>query len=1031
MRNHVACRWLLTAAASIFVTAATAQNAVHISEIHYDNAGTDAGEAIEVSAPAGTDLTGWQVVLYNGNGGASYDTDPLPAVVPATCGARGVVVINYAANGIQNGDPDGVALVDGSGTLVEFLSYEGVFAATNGAAAGITSVDIGVREAGTEAVGNSLARNADGTWSSPAPNTFGACNDDGTPPPVGEVASIVLDPASITVGVDSSFFMGATAFDIASHVVENATFSWASSNPSVATVDESGLVVAVAAGDAAIVATASNGVSGSAAIHVTGSTSTSNDFHFNEIHYDNLGTDSGETIEIEGPAGADVTGFTIVLYNGNGGVPYGVTQTLSGMIPASCGSRGVLTVAYPADGIQNGSPDGMALVNAQGNVIEFLSYEGTFTATSGPAANILSTDILVSQTNAAIGTSLQRNSSNQWAAGASSFGACNPEAPPPLNNSLSFTGRTSGDPALPVGYEDQLFATLRSSSNVTIPTTITWTTETPAIATIDASGVMHAVAEGNAVLRATADDGTTATISLPTRIAVASGVTYPGNAEFGEPADADASDDLIVRHEQFTASYNPNRGSPNWVSYDLDAAHFGAEDRCDCFTMDPDLPTSIPHITTDDYTNAGAIAGYGIDRGHMTRSFDRTTGSLDNARTYLFSNVVPQAADMNQGPWANLENDLGDLARVQGKEVYIITGPAGNKGTLKNLGRVVIPTSTWKVAVILPHDHGLADIVDYRDLEVIAVNMPNDAGVRNVDWNTYRTTVDAIEAFTGYDLLALLPDDVEAAVESSTQPPLAAIAGPAGAIAEGSSATFSAAGSLDPNGSIVSYAWDFGDGSIGSGISVTHTFVQDGAFTVRLTVTDNDGLTASKTVAVNVSNVAPVVGAVPNGSLNAGATYTAAGTFTDPGADAWTATVNWGDGSALEVVPLAGRSFSLTHIYTAGGTYTVNIAVADDDASGSNSHSVTVVQPAPGLAAALPLINQLVASGKIPRAVGTLLRAEVIAAQVLIGRNNSHAASCLLRSVVAQIDLLVRLRAVKASDVAPLRAVLVQALAAL
>jgi DNA/RNA endonuclease G (NUC1) len=52
---------------------------------------------------------------------------------------------------------------------------------------------------------------------------------------------------------------------------------------------------------------------------------------------------------------------------------------------------------------------------------------------------------------------------------------------------------------------------------------------------------------------------------------VASGVTYPGNAEFGEPTDADASDDFIVHHEQFTASYNPTRGGPNWVSYDLDA----------------------------------------------------------------------------------------------------------------------------------------------------------------------------------------------------------------------------------------------------------------------------------------------------------------------------------------------------------------------------------------------------------------------------------------------------------------------------
>src|SRR5262245_55864887 len=146
----------------------------------------------------------------------------------------------------------------------------------------------------------------------------------------------------------------------------------------------------------------------------------------------------------------------------------------------------------------------------------------------------------------------------------------------------------------------------------------------------------------------------------------------------------------------------------------------------------------------------------------MTRSFDRTTGSLDNARTYLFSNVVPQASDMNQGPWAILENDLGDFARNSNREVYIITGPAGNIGTLKNEGRVVIPASTWKVAVIMAHDAGLANIHDYRDLQVIAVNMPNTPGIRNVPWQTYQTTVDAIETLTGYDLLALLPDAVEA-----------------------------------------------------------------------------------------------------------------------------------------------------------------------------------------------------------------------------------------------------------------------------
>ena len=53
--------------------------------------------------------------------------------------------------------------------------------------------------------------------------------------------------------------------------------------------------------------------------------------------------------------------------------------------------------------------------------------------------------------------------------------------------------------------------------------------------------------------------------------------------------------------------------------------------------------------------------------------------------------------------------------------------------------------------------------------------MPNDPGVRNVDWQTYKTTVDAVEALSGYDLLALLPDKIELAVESGTHAPVAAV----------------------------------------------------------------------------------------------------------------------------------------------------------------------------------------------------------------------------------------------------------------
>jgi len=96
----------------------------------------------------------------------------------------------------------------------------------------------------------------------------------------------------------------------------------------------------------------------------------------------------------------------------------------------------------------------------------------------------------------------------------------------------------------------------------------------------------------------------------------------------------------------------------------------------------------------------------------------------------------------------------------------VIAGVAGNTGTLKKLGHVVIPESTWKVAVIMPHGKGLADVMTPQDLTVIAVNMPNVDGIKTVDWHMYLTSVDAIEALTGYDFLAELPDDVETVVEA-------------------------------------------------------------------------------------------------------------------------------------------------------------------------------------------------------------------------------------------------------------------------
>ncbi|GIJ35680.1 ExeM/NucH family extracellular endonuclease [Micromonospora sediminimaris] len=159
-----------------------------ISEIHYDNVGTDTGEAIEVEGPVGFDLTGWQIVLYNGASGAAYDTRTLTGVVPAA----GVIVETYPSNGIQNGSPDGVALVAPDGDVAEFLTYEGTFTAVGGPADGRDGVDVGVQETASTPTGHSLQK-IEGSWQAPAASTFGVRNAASDPDP---------DPTGCTVTVD-------------------------------------------------------------------------------------------------------------------------------------------------------------------------------------------------------------------------------------------------------------------------------------------------------------------------------------------------------------------------------------------------------------------------------------------------------------------------------------------------------------------------------------------------------------------------------------------------------------------------------------------------------------------------------------------------------------------------------------------------------------------------------------------------------------------------------------------------------------
>lgn len=155
---------------------------VFINEIHYDNDGVDTGEAIEIAGPAGTSLSGWTLVLYNGATGAVYDTIILTNFFPNQDDGYGT--LSFPTIGIENGAPDGMALVDASNNVIQFLSYEGTFTATSGPAIGMTSEDIGVFETGNTPVGFSLQLMGTGieythfNWGSQTPHTTNAVNNN-------------------------------------------------------------------------------------------------------------------------------------------------------------------------------------------------------------------------------------------------------------------------------------------------------------------------------------------------------------------------------------------------------------------------------------------------------------------------------------------------------------------------------------------------------------------------------------------------------------------------------------------------------------------------------------------------------------------------------------------------------------------------------------------------------------------------------------------------------------------------------------
>jgi PKD repeat protein len=184
-------------------------------------------------------------------------------------------------------------------------------------------------------------------------------------------------------------------------------------------------------------------------------------------------------------------------------------------------------------------------------------------------------------------------------------------------------------------------------------------------------------------------------------------------------------------------------------------------------------------------------------------------------------------------------------------------------------------------------------------------------------------------------------------LEQTTVPPQVD-AGPDSAGDEGAGIAF--AGSIvdpdTPEGHEVT--WDFGDGAISTGVlTVTHAYEDDGVYVATLTVTDTTGLAGTDSLQVTVSNVAPLVDAGSDRTVDEGSWVTFAGSFSDPGVrDTFGIVWEFGDGG------VGGGTLYPSHFYAEDGIHTVTLTVTDDDGgTGSDTLLVTVDNVQPTVAA--------------------------------------------------------------------------------
>ncbi len=326
-------------------------------------------------------------------------------------------------------------------------------------------------------------------------------------------------------------------------------------------------------------------------------------------------------------------------------------------------------------------------------------------------------------------------------------------------------------------------------------------------------------------------------------------------------------------------------------------------------------------------TSGGKLIGFGNASSGLSGSYDRhvymlNTGQLEFGTWTGQANTIVSPKSYNDGQWHYLvatQGSDGMILYVDGQAVG--TNPQTQAQNYSGYWRVG-GDNTWG---------GASSNFFAGSVDEVAV---------------YSSELTASQVLAHYRASSAAPN----------QPPVAAFT----PTCNGLTCSVDGSASSDPDGSISSYAWTFGDDGTATGKTASHTYAQAGTYTITLTVTDNDGATNSTSKQVTVApapNKPPVAAFTPSCtaltcSVDGSASSDPDGTI---GSYAWT----FGDGATA-----SGPTAS--HTYAAAGDFTITLTVTDNDGATNSTSQTVSPRPAanpPSTPYASDTFNRTVANG--------------------------------------------------------------------